>query len=481
MVDDQEMQDLLQAAQQQYFPQQTTGGVLPVQSEMAAKPIAPEPVPDLNAPLPTLSKDKIAEALTTSGKPSEQEQTQAGLHQSIGNAMANFHSGIQNAIGILKPGAANYAQAEMAKQRGDQLAAQTLAQAPERRKEAVQNVTLQGMLEERQTKQRQMLEALKQQKDMQDPMSSLSLQAQQSAMGRINALQSASSNPRLIYQMEQIKKSIPFMSASRLQSMEKDSTFEKLVGMESNERAAGAKNAVQAEQNANTARHQAAEEALGWAKLDEDKNKPIKAQMNEDLKIEEDLIALNNTKSQLMKHIHNLANGTTDNNKVHALANKAAKAGSAWGLPATPDPKLQDLLTVMPLAQGTVEKAVTGSSRYTPQRWTQFNVEEGEGNQNSVNKLKGGAGYVSELYDEKLTRMHVDKDGNPTSTSAFAKSLAPGAIQKAAERLRARDALRAEGFEPSEDPTKDLAALNWVKSHPNDPMAPQVMKKLRSR
>lgn len=176
-----------------------------------------------------------------SGIPNAKQQEMAGLHRGIGNATANAVNSLEGTANILRPGGGNTNAGDASRRYGEFLAQRALGDASARRQEAIQNVQLKDLSDQRREKFLQQALLLKQQSDMQDPSSQMSRQAQAREAQRIDLLLSNAQNPAMIAQLQQQKKMLPSVSASQISANEKSDPSLHLLGMDSNERAAGAK------------------------------------------------------------------------------------------------------------------------------------------------------------------------------------------------------------------------------------------------
>lgn len=434
----------------------TFGALTP---QTAVKFQAPGPSPNTNeeAQLPMVPRGQLAawikqkqdeeEQVVPSGQSSAADQQRADVSRAIGNTTANTLSGIQNTIGILKPGSANYNQANMAQQQGEQYAKEALGNAPRARNEAIQNLQLGSMQDEKRQKQMQMIQALKMQQDAQNPESNSSKEAQRAMLARLQTYGAVTQNPALRNQLEELTRTVPGMSQARLDALDKQGYIDKLLAQESNERAQGAHNDILAGNAAATNR-------LGYAQLnekamhdraeeDEKAKAKTKLQMNEDKKVEDEITTLRTAISEMDPLIKRIESGNINNNAAHNLINEGSKKVASWipgvkSMGVGPDPNLQDLRTNLPLTQGAVEAAVTGSKRYTPQRWKEFTPEPGEGNEVSAQKLRAGTEFLKRVLEEKLGLLHTAPSGAPTSESGLAKSLPPQTIPNAMINVQAK-------------------------------------------
>jgi hypothetical protein len=486
--------------------QLTAPDLLPLQTSMAMPPPAATSSQKQDAPLPVIPNGNLRDALmgkfddpeVPSGIPDQGQQDQAFMHRAIGNGVGDAVNGIQNSINIIKPGAGNTHMGDANRQFGELLAQRALGNAEDRRKEAIQNFQLKDAADQRHEKMFQMATALKQQRDMQDSTSDVSRQAQAQEAARLDTLFAGAQDPAMQQNLMQRKAMLPSISASRLAASVASDPTEKLLAMASTERAAGAKLGEEKNKNASEAQRRLDEtkaaqsgNALGWANLNEktthdraeeaEKAKiKLDAKMNKDKSIEKDIADLMNTKAELLRHAENLSNGTVDNDKAHVYANQGKKFISSLGVPdisdaVEPDEALQDMLTSVPLAQGAVEKAVTGSSRYTPQRWTQFAVQEGEGTKNSINKLTAGARFLDELAQERRSQLDAKPDGTPASNSGLAQAMKPGAISKAAQHSADRAQIGAPSGAPKKLNQKQVDFLR-TKAASGDADAAKMLK-----
>lgn len=404
--------------------------VLPVQS-MAKPQAADTSAADNKDALQFVPSDQLEKFLMgkfdepniPSGLPSQEQQQQALGHRAIGNATGDVVANLQNTANILKPGAGNPAMGDSSRRYGEMLAQQALGNNAAKRQEALQDFTIKDAAKQRYEKMLEQAAQLKQQRDLK----MLEL-AQAQGLARAKA-------------------------ASDQAKMESEDANRK-----------------------SEAQRRKEETSLGWANLAESRRQhdleakakednKSKLQLNEDKKAEEDIANLRNAKAELDRHIENLKNGVINNDKGAVYGNEAVKFASSLGLPVQPNAALQDMLTSIPLAQATAEKAVTGSSRYTPQRWTQFAVQPGEGTKNSVNKLSGGSRYLDELIKERMTQLHTNAEGVPTSQSAMAKSFPPGAIQNTAAEVQAHT---KTGAPPTPGAIRNLKNGGKAQQQPDD-------------
>lgn len=433
------------------FPLDPTNGVLPPQTAMPYRSPAAQEQLSGDKPLPVVARGQLAEWIQNhqneekksipSGVPSQEDQQRANISRGIGNATSNLLAGVQNTIGILRPGSANYTQAEMAQKQGEQYANEALGRAPAARREAIENSQLGAIQDEKRQKQMQMVQAIKHQNDINNPESDTSKEAQRAMLARLRTYSAVTRNPALKEQMDSLMMTVPSMSASRLDSLDKQGYVDKLLAQESNERAMGNKNAT-AMQTAE------ATNGLGYARLGEERRwhdieqqqkgeSKGKLQMNEDKKAEDEITTLRTAISEMEPLVKNLESGKINNNAIHDKMNEVKKKVGSWipGL-THPDPELQNLRTNLPLTQGAVEAAVTGSKRYTPQRWAEFTPTPGEGNEVSAQKLKAGTEFLKRVLEEKLGLLHTEPGGTPTSASGLARSLPKNTIPNAMQNIQ---------------------------------------------
>lgn len=252
--------------------QLTMPDFLPLQSSMMPTVSAPSKTPEQASDLPTVPTGSLRDALLgkfddpeiPSGLPSQEQQDQAFTHRLIGSGVGQAVDSLQNAANIFKPGAGNPHMGEASRQFGEMLAQRALGNAKERRDEALQNFQLKDATDQRHEKMFQMATALKQQRDMNDPNSDMSRQAQAQEAARLDTLIAAAQDPAMQQNLAKRKMSLAGASAAQLVAGAKEDPTEKLLGMASTERAAGAKNAMEG-------KRQDAQTAQGWATIGETK------------------------------------------------------------------------------------------------------------------------------------------------------------------------------------------------------------------
>lgn len=439
--------------------QLSIGDHLPLQTQAAVSaPPVQKPSSD-DSDLPVMPQGALRDALMgkfndpeiPSGIPDEKQQQQAFTHRLIGNAVGDTVSNLQNTANILKPGAGNPAMGESSRRFGDMLAEHALGNAKARRDEALQNFQIKDAADQRHEKMFQMATALKQQQDMRNPNSDLSRSAQQQEAERLKAMLAVSENHEINKQIIEKLHSLPGASAEQLAGRAKNDTIEHMIEYDNTAQNAANKQNFEKDREAREGKTAANNAALGWANYNLGVKKEsaqeaakLDAKVNKDKSIEKDVADLRNTRAELMNHLNNLKNGTVDNDATHTGWNYLKKKASSLGIDSIePDQALQGMLTSVPLAQGTVEKAVTGSSRWNPERWKNFSIEEGEGTKNSINKLKGAIAYLDELEQSRTSQLDTKPSGEPASTSGMAKALPMGAIQKAA--MHSQDRVKPAG------------------------------------
>ncbi len=433
---------------------------LPLQTQSSMTAPTQQKPPSDDSDLPVIPQGSLRDALIgkfddpeiPSGIPDEKQQQQAFTHRLIGNAVGDTVSNLQNTANILKPGAGNPAMGESSRRFGDMLAEHALGNAKARRDEALQNFQIKDAADQRHEKMFQMATALKQQQDLRNPNSQLSRAAQQQELERLNAMMAVNQNHEINKQLLEKMRLTPSLSAEQLAGRSKNDPTEHMIEFDTTAQTAADKANRDTAKDAATVKRQDAETSLGnrrlaaeekhWAQESVDKeNNKNKLQLNEDKKAEEDIANLRNAKAELDRHIANMRSGKVSNDKPDVYGSQVANFVSSLGIPGVSpksNPELQNMLTSIPLAQATAEKAVTGSARYTPQRWLEFAVQPGEGTQRSVNKLTGGSRYLDELIKERMTQLHTNAAGAPTSQSAMAKSFPEGAIPNTAAQVQAR-------------------------------------------
>ncbi|MES2367570.1 MAG: hypothetical protein V4563_16970 [Pseudomonadota bacterium] len=432
----------------------TFGGLTP-QTAMKYSGQAQQPKPDENAPLPVVPRGQLAQWIQQhqaeegdaipSAEPSAEDQRHADVSRGIGNATGSFLSGIQNTIGILQPGRANYEQAHMVQQQGEQHAKEALGRAPAARNEAIQNMQLGAMRDEKRQKQLQMVQALKQQQDENDPGSAMSKAAQQEMKDRLMAYGEA--EPKVKELAMKYAVMVSGLPAAKIKELDAKDFIGKLVGQYSNERAMGAHNDVSL-QNA------AATNKLGYAQLDEkiahDKaeeeaknKKALEVHMANDRMVNENLKDLNNADENLTAMLNNVKTGKIDVSGGHAVAQEGVNIARKWApgmsnsLNLHIDQQLQGLKAIAPLVQGALERSVTKSSRYTPERWKEVTMMGEDSDEKIVAKLAAMLEFTRGMRAWQEGLLHVDDAGNPVEKVASNKALAGGQVQQRANKLQA--------------------------------------------
>lgn len=420
-----------------------------------------------------------------SAEPSAQDKEIAGGARGIGNAFGDAIANQQAMINILRPGAGNMQLADNARRGGEQFAQERLGGAEAKRKEAIQNLSLNEMADEKKNKQLQMVSALKQQREMGDAKSEISKQAQESALQRLDMYASATQNPELKQKIQAMTLMIPTMSAERIDKMDKNGDLVKLLGQESNERAQGAHNDIIAGNADKTNK-------LGWAQLSEkekhdlaqeekDRQKGLKAQVNEDRKTVEEIKNLQTGVDQLKPLLKQLDEGKINQGAIHNYWNEIAKKANAFGVPLKIDTKLQAMRTNLPLTQGGVEQAVTHSSRFSPHRWEEFMPKPGEGNDLTKAKLEAGMKYLQDTIEEKKGQLNTGETGEPNSQSAYAKALPPGDLPKTAQAIAAKQTPAPMMTQQAPPPRTPPEMVAKAKKALLDPGAPPAAKAAAKR
>lgn len=191
---------------------------------------------------------------------------------------------------------------------------------------------------------------------------------------------------------------------------------------------------------AETHRHNVAEEELAALRAKGEQGKELKAQVNEDKKAEDEIKNLEMAANQIDPMQKGVESGNIDTSGTHRIANNARKAvagfapGIAGALGIHPDANLQEMETKLPLVQGGVEQSITHSSRYSPARWEAVTPHSGDGPEVTAAKLKAQKELFREVAEEKKGLLHTNPDGSPKSTSAMVRALPPGDLPAAAQK-----------------------------------------------
>lgn len=465
-------------------------GGLQVQTAMPPPQASPPPAPGQNEALPVVPSGQLGEWIkqhqaqeeesVPSGAPSKDDQQRAMISRLIGNMTGGSIAGMQNMIGILKPGAADYSQAEAQRKQGEGFAQQALGRAPAARNEAIQNSQLGAMQDEKRQKHLQMVQALKQQQDASDPNSDTTKQAKAAMVEKLQNYAAVTQNPELKDRFNAMLSLVaaPGITAARIDAMDKSGDLVKLLGQESNERAAGNANQVKGEIAQGTNR-------LGYAQLNEkiahdsategkEAHKELQVKINQDRIANDQIKDLDNADTKLTKLIDGISSGKVDVSLVHGVMQKGVNlarkvspsASDALGLHI--DTALQEMKGMAPLVQGLAERSVTKSSRYTPQRWMELTNLPEDSDEMIKTKFSTMRDFIHGLKQETEGLLHTDDAGNPAEQIAENKASQTGRVQ---QQANAREKQRTV----MDDPQKP-AALKWAKDHSSDPRAQTILQ-----
>lgn len=270
--------------------------VLPVQSMANAQPVAPSIDPEKEPEL--IPSDKLKEFLLgkfdedriPSGQSTPQQQSMSDLHQDIGNATGNAVASLQNAANIFRPGAGNPAMAQQSRDYGNMLAQRALGDNQAKRQEAIQNMQLGDISDQRKLNHYKMAQSLMQQQEMKNPASSSSKAAQEREASRLDTLMTGTTDPAKIQLINNRKKMLPSMSAETIQLNAANDPLGKLLETESKEYTERSKNEREQSHNqsmeniaagnlgvaqrgeSEKARHNLAEEGLAGNRTEQKKN-----------------------------------------------------------------------------------------------------------------------------------------------------------------------------------------------------------------
>lgn len=456
--------------------QLTMPDFLPLQSSMMPTVSAPSKTPEQASDLPTVPTGSLRDALLgkfddpeiPSGLPSQEQQDQAFTHRLIGSGVGQAVDSLQNAANIFKPGAGNPHMGEASRQFGEMLAQRALGNAKERRDEALQNFQLKDATDQRHEKMYQMATALKQQRDMNDPNSDMSRQAQAQEGARLDTLIAAAQDPAMQQNLAKRKMSLVGASAAQLAAGAKEDPTEKLLGMASIERTASAK-------NAEDAKNHAEERRIGWANVANTKRgqdltaqeradslqaKKDKQAVDANVKIIGQQAPLVDQISKVlvtMKSLEDAGNMlqtrggsvTTDwgKNKIEHAKQDVPGFVSAMlpeQMTPTPDPKYQEfwgLVQPTAIAQRLANEKTVRVSKAIMEQLSQYLPNEGDNNNTQAvdNKIKNSHAYLRDrTLPGLIAQLRVDPEtGKAIDKSVLAQQLADKAGMDADEVMAA--------------------------------------------
>ena len=418
---------------------------LPVQSMAGVQPIEPPSAPgsDLNfVPSDQLKQfmlGKFDEPNIPSGVPSQEQQQQANVHRDIGNATANAVGSFQNIANIFRPGAGNPAMAESSRQYGESLAQRAFGDAQAKRQEAIQNMQLSDLSDQRRMNQIKMAQALMQEQMMKDPNSPLSKQAQARELSRLDALSSMTKDPQKLSILEQRKKMVPGVPAAMLAGAEQNDPLVKGMELESQERQAGAKLSGENFNRESEAQRRKDETALGWARLNEEKRSHDMAGA---AKKQSDQLKLIGQQPKTVEEIGKLTNALENYDQaLNLMKEKGIQTGygpeylqKAKGiLPFTSqDPDWVDLWQKLQANKQSVRLGMEKTVRNNPFMIKQLEAlfpeqEENTGTvKTKIEKLMGPDSILRNTLRSKIAELRRDPTtGEMIDKSAIAESLAP--------------------------------------------------------